>query len=111
MPTYQATQQLPTYKPPPQTQPQQPLPQPTAQPPGTPQTAQRSAVVPPPSPKDIESELLRHHMQVLSTYVDRSDTAWSSSNMLKTILNALLHHLPMYGLGVRFLSGALYMQH
>jgi hypothetical protein len=66
MPAYQATQQLHAYQ-----QPPPPLPQPITQPPGTPQTAQRSAAMPPPSPKDIESELLRHHMQVLSSYVDR----------------------------------------
>lgn len=96
MPTYQATQQLPTYQPPPQTQ---PLPQPTAQPPGTPRTAHRSAVVPPPSPKDIESELLRHHMQVLSTYVDRCRHYLKLDQQLKAILNGSLHYLLMYGLG------------
>ena len=97
MPTYQATQQLPTYQQPPQTQPQQPLAQPTAQPPATPQTAHRSAVVPPPSPKDIESELLRHHMQVLSTYVDRCRHYLKLDKQLNTVLNGLLHYLLMYG--------------
>ncbi len=59
--------QLPVYEGP-QQQPQQ---QQHPQAPTTPRTATGGGALPPPSPKDVESELLRSHMQVLSTYVDR----------------------------------------
>ena len=55
--------QLPVYEGPSQQhQPQAPV---------TPRTTAGGGALPPPSPKDVESELLRTHMQVLSTYVDR----------------------------------------
>ena len=55
--------QLPVYE--------GPLQQQQPQAPATPRTAAGGGALPPPSPKDVESELLRTHMQILSTYVDR----------------------------------------
>ena len=72
--------QLPVYEGP-QQQPQAPT---------TPCAAASGGALPPPSPKDVESELLRTHMQVLSTYVDRCSLATHSHLLHATVPCALL---------------------